>query len=316
MRRLASLDWSLAHFALLGLVLFAGSHWLAAGDASGVAGDARIVVSRAQVDAWSRQYEAVTGKSADDAVRAAFVARYVDEEMLYRESRVWGLASDNQAIDLRLRQKMAFVGDADMADDELLDEAVALGLDADDAVIRNMLAHNMRLLLSRSGEQEPNDEQLRAFYERERERFASPVRFSGRQVYFPATAEPSALAAARAAQRRLATEGLDPEAAIGLGESGPFAPRFKGQLAHQLTARFGEAFAKVVEGLREGQWSEPVTTPFGVHLVYLEERVPPRVPPFAAIRARVAAVYQASERDKRLAAAMDDLRARYEVVIE
>jgi hypothetical protein len=48
----------------------------------------------------------------------------------------------------------------------------------------------------------------------------------------------------------------------------------------------------------------------------IEARTPPEVPPLEEIRARVAAVYQSSQREKRLAAAMDELRSRYEVVVE
>jgi parvulin-like peptidyl-prolyl isomerase len=68
--------------------------------------------------------------------------------------------------------------------------------------------------------------------------------------------------------------------------------------------------------LPEGAWSNPVETPFGAHLLLIEARTPPEVPPLEEIRARVAAVYQSSQREKRLAAAMDELRARYEVVVE
>jgi len=68
--------------------------------------------------------------------------------------------------------------------------------------------------------------------------------------------------------------------------------------------------------LPEGAWSNPVETPFGAHLLLIEARTLPEVPPLEEIRARVAAVYQSSQREKRLAAAMDELRARYEVVVE
>lgn len=311
------LDWSLAHFALIGLALFAGSRWIAPEYASGGVRDARIIVSRAQVDAWSRQYETVSGKPATDDVRGAFIDRYVEDEMLYRESKIWGLAAGNQAIDLRLRQKMAFVSDADMSDDQLLEEAEALGLDADDAVIRNMLAHNMRLLLSRTGEHEPTEAEVEAFYAAEGSRFASPVRFTGRQIYFSRDARgASAVADARAAGRRIDAERLDVDAAAKLGDPGPFEDRFRGQIAHQLGSRFGESFAAAVGKLPVGEWSEPVETPFGAHLVFVESRTPPQVPPLGEIRPRVAAVYTSSQRDRRLAAAMDDLRARYQVVVE
>lgn len=317
MSGLAAPRWAPLHFALLGFVLFAGSRWLAPDGAGGATADTRIVVTRDQVDRWLRQYEAVTGEAAGDAVRDGFIARHVEEEMLCREARAWGLAAGNQAIDLRLRQKMAFVADTDTAGEDLVAQAEALGLDADDAVIRNMLAHNMRLLLARTGEQEPTDAEVEAFYAANRGRFAAPPRYSGRQVRFATDRRGAeALAAAQALRRRIEAEGLGADAVAGLGDGGLLEERFRGLQRHQLAARFGEAFAAAVEAQAPGGWTEPVTTPFGVHLVYVEARSEPEVPPLAAIRARVAAVYRTELREARLAAALETLRARYEVVVE
>jgi hypothetical protein len=53
-----------------------------------------------------------------------------------------------------------------------------------------------------------------------------------------------------------------------------------------------------------------------VHLVLVQERTPPQSPRLEEIRARVAAAYQSGQRQQRLAAAMEELRARYEVMVE
>jgi len=74
--------------------------------------------------------------------------------------------------------------------------------------------------------------------------------------------------------------------------------------------------AKVAQSLPEGQWSDPVETPFGVHLVLVQERTRPQSPPLAEIRTRVEAAYESSQRQERLTAAMEELRTRYEVVVE
>ncbi|KPK52645.1 MAG: hypothetical protein AMJ63_08880 [Myxococcales bacterium SG8_38_1] len=92
-------------------------------------------------------------------------------------------------------------------------------------------------------------------------------------------------------------------------------PRGQSQ-ARRRGARFGSEFAKAAESLPEGQWSEPFETPFGAHLLLLKERTEPETPPLSDIRARVAAVYKSSQRQERLGAAMEALRARYEVVVE
>ena len=111
----------------------------------------------------------------------------------------------------------------------------------------------------------------------------------------------------------LDAEALEPEQAVELGDVSPSGANFKGQLAQQLASRFGPEFAKAAERLPEGQWSDPIETPFGAHLLLVQERTQPQTPPLSEIRARVAAAYQSSQRQERLDAAMEELRARYEV---
>jgi parvulin-like peptidyl-prolyl isomerase len=307
----------LFHFALLGLALFVGTRWLSPSEDTEQALDTRIVVSRSQVAALVSQYEVTSHIAATDDVRAELIQRFAEEEILCREARRWGLTSNNQAIDLRLRQKMAFVSDDELSDEELERQAKALGLESDDPVIRNMLAHNMRLLLSREGEQDPTDEEVEAYYASERSRFERPPRLTGWHVFFSKDlGQSSANAAARAARLRLNTEVLKPEEAVELGDVSPLGDQFRGQLVRQLASRFGAKFAQVAESLPEGQWSDAVETAFGIHLLLVEERTPPQAPPLAEIRARVVAAYKSSERQKRLAAAMIKLRARYKVVVE
>ncbi len=315
----APLKWPLVHFAVLGLGLFVGAKWLSPRDEvvdTKPAYDARIVVSSSQVAALVSQYEATSGVPATDAVQAELIDRFVEEEMLYREARRWGLTENNQAIDLRLRQKMAFVADEEHSDEELERQAKALGMDTDDAVIRNMLAHNMRLLLATKGELEPTDEEVEEYYAREGTRFERPARSTGWHVFFSKDLRQStAHAAAREAKAKLSAEAPKLEQAVALGDVSPSGAHFKGQLGRQLASRFGQAFAYVAERLAEGQWSDPVETPFGVHLVFIEERTLPRVPPLAEIRSRVTAAYRTSRRKERLATAMRELRARYEVEV-
>jgi parvulin-like peptidyl-prolyl isomerase len=307
----------IVHFALLGLLLFVGDRWLSPPEPAERAPATRIVISESRVAALLSQYEATSGMAATDDVRAELIQRFAEEEMLYREAHRWGLTENNQAIDLRLRQNMAFVSDEEHSDEELERQARELGLDSGDAVIRSMLVHNMRLLLSRKGEQEPTDEEVAAYYDRERSRFARPARLTGWHVFFSKDLRQSlAMTAARAAKAELDAEALKPEKAVALGDASPSGSRFKGQLARQLASRFGQEFAKVAESLPEGQWSDPVETPFGAHLLLVQERMQPQTPPLSEIRARVAAVYKSSQRQMRLSAAMEELRARYEVLVE
>jgi len=307
----------IVHFALLGLLLFVGARWLFPNDRTEHTPDTRIVFSESQLSALVRQYEATSGMAATDDVRAELIQRFAEEEMLCREAERWGLTENNQAVDLRLRQKMAFVSGEEHSDEQLEREAKALGLDSGDAVIRNMLVHNMRLLLSTKGEQDPTDAEVEAYYERERSRFARPARMTGWHVFFSKELrQSSAMADARAAKAELDAEVLEPQQAVALGDSYPSGAHFKGKLARQLASRFGGEFAKAAESLPEGRWSDPIESPFGGHLLLVQERTQPQSPPLSEIRGRVTAAYKSSLRRERLATAMEELRAHYEVVVD
>jgi len=307
----------IVHFALLGLVLFTGDHWLCPGEQTASVPDNHILISRAQVAALVGRYEATTGRTVTADARTELIRRFTEEEMLFREAHRWGLARDNEAIDLRLRQIMAFVSDEEHSDHELEQQARALGLDSKDAVVRSMLIHNMRLLLSTKGEREPTDEELDAYYEREQPRFEQSARTTGWHVFFSkALRQSSVMAAASAAKAELEAAALEPEDAIALGDVFPSGSQFNGKLAHQLASSFGQEFAKTAERCPEGQWSDPIETPFGAHLLLVQRRSEPRAPPLSEIRGRVAAVYKSSRRQQRLVAAMEELADRYEVVVE
>ncbi|MFW2388331.1 MAG: peptidyl-prolyl cis-trans isomerase [Polyangiales bacterium] len=311
------MKWPLVHFALLGLLLFISARWLFPSERVEPGLDTRVVVSESRVAALVSQYEATSGMAATDDVRTELVQRFAEEEMLCREARRWGLTENNQAIDLRLRQNMAFVVGDEHSDEELERQARALGLDSNDAVIRNMLVHNMRLLLSTKGEREPSDADVEAYYERERKRFTRPSRITGWHIFFSKDLRRSStMEAAWAAKAELDAQALDPETAVALGDPFPSGSHFKGQLARQLSSRFGDEFAKTAEQLPERQWSEPIETPFGAHLVLVEDHSAEKTPPLAEIRGRVAAAYKSSQRHERLTAAMEELRARYEIVVE
>jgi parvulin-like peptidyl-prolyl isomerase len=65
-----------------------------------------------------------------------------------------------------------------------------------------------------------------------------------------------------------------------------------------------------------GQWSGPIGSGVGVHLVKVTELVPPALPPLADIRAEVTREW---ENDRRVAAneaSYTRARAKYDVVIE
>jgi parvulin-like peptidyl-prolyl isomerase len=55
----------------------------------------------------------------------------------------------------------------------------------------------------------------------------------------------------------------------------------------QLERRFGPKFAAAFKTAPIGQWTGPLESPFGLHLVWLSQRIPAASPAFDSVRGRV-----------------------------
>lgn len=99
-RKAAWLREPLLHFALLGALLFAVDHWIAAGTA-----DPLTIVVGPEVEQEARAlFVAARGREPDDAELKALRERWLDNEVLYRE----GLAQQVDRGDPAIRERVIF----------------------------------------------------------------------------------------------------------------------------------------------------------------------------------------------------------------
>ncbi len=314
-----ALRWPPLHFALVGALLFAGESALRVGEPPAADERLRIEVTDRHVRALVAQHERRVGQSADPATVRVLVDRFVEEEILYREALRLGLASDNPAVVLRLRQKLEFLDEehADgMEDEAVLREAAALGLADDDVVLRNMFIRNMRFLLARAGARPPTETELESHLQQNAEDFRAQARVSWRHLLLAKTDLGEARrAAADALLERLRSEGLRPERTTELGDPFSGGHGFRGMTRQRIATRFGNDFADAVLALPDGGWSDPIASPFGLHLVWVEQHAPERVPGLEEVRERVILSWRREQRETHLARALAALRARYDVVV-
>jgi parvulin-like peptidyl-prolyl isomerase len=203
-----------------------------------------------------------------------------------------------------------------MDDEAVLREAAALGLADEDVVLRNMFVRNMRLLLARQGDRPPTETELESHLQRNAEDFRTPARVSWRHVLLAKTDRGQARrSAADALLARLRSEGLSPDRTAQLGD--PFAGghAFRGMTGQRIGTRFGSDFADAVLARPDGGWSDPIASPFGLHLVWVEQHAPERVPGLEEVRDRVILSWRREQRETHLAQALAALRARYDVVV-
>jgi parvulin-like peptidyl-prolyl isomerase len=307
------------HFALLGALLF-----VAFGDGRGSGERARppIVLDAARIDTLVARYERSTGLRATRDDARALADREVDDEVLYQEAMARGLDRGDRSVRWRLVEKMSFVSDGDDVDaDQLLGRASDLGLEQGDRVVRRILIEKMRFLLRHDASvREPSDTELVRYLEEHRERFIQPARVRFSHVLLTEERHPGELDRdAWALRGSLQREGVGPQAASMRGD--PFPMDRAGIVAtqHELEGRFGPAFAEAIATLPPGSeagWSAPIASPFGRHLVWVEERLPERLPPLAEVRGRVLYGWLAERREAALADRLRALRSHYEIHVQ
>jgi len=236
---------------------------------------------------------------------AAQVAAATREEALLSVARAQGWDRTDPVVSRQLVADLRATG-VTGDDDALLAQARSLGLDRTDPVIRARLADRARRALA--ARIVPDTATLLAWRDAHPDTFRRPDRVRFAQAFLATGASPARVAALRAA-----LPGVDPDHALALGdpllEARPVAT-----LGLDRTARWlGPDVAAALRTAPVRTWVGPVTSPHGLHWLYVLERTPGAVPPLSAIRAEVEADWRHAIATDRLRARIDHLVAAYDV---
>lgn len=241
----------LVHFLTLGGLLFAAWSWVEPAEENGNSSDT-IVLDQARLDHLETLWRAQWKHDPSPSDVEAIVDRHLRQEVFYREALRMGLDHDDEIIRTRLAQKM---------------EAVASDLST---------------LM-----QPPTDAQLRRFYAERPELFTLPPAFAFRQVlYLPSEADDATLSETLAALRNGAAIPADRRNKLGIAQDW--------ELTATLTIAnaFGDDFTRMLADLPPGQWAGPIRSGMGEHLVQITAQQPQQVAAFDDIRDFVARQYE------------------------
>ncbi len=309
------------HFVLIGAVLFGLSRWLPASPAAHDAGGARdpIVISATQLDQLRADFTRQTGLNPTPEDEALLIKKELEEQVLYREALAHGLAWGDRGIQWRLISKMRFLNDDPELDDaDLYRQALELGLEQEDIVVRRILVQKMRMLIRISTrDDDPSEAELAGYLELHRDDYLKPARVSLSHVFFSTQQRGDGLerdAAQVAAELRSGSVARDQGAR--LGDPFPLGWEFRSASKHGLAKTFGGEFAEQAMQLTSGRWSGPIPSPYGLHLVFVTEKVPAQAPALETVRSQVLRRLVAERRDEHLASTLRGLREEYEVRIE
>ena len=190
----------------------------------------------------------------------------------------------------------------------LVREAKKRGLD-NSGRIRRLLVQNMRFLLSRDLTQtKPTQTELRAFFEKNQERYESSPTLTLDHVFF---ADPEHVPEGTLSQLK---QGAKHSA---MGDSNSFMGRkvaaaSKGQLAGLL----GPDAARAILTIEDSDWHGPIMSPRGAHFIRIAKRNPARQPRFEDAETWIEGEWMAAKRREILNRELEAMRKNYQIIIE
>jgi hypothetical protein len=267
----------LLHFLLLGAGLFL--LYALVGERGGV-DSTEIVITPGHVEHLVAGFTRVWQRPPTQEELAGLVREYVREEVYYREALAMGLDKDDTIIRRRLRQKLEFL--------------------SEDTAARA----------------EPTDDDLRTYLKEHPEKFRVDQRLSFSHIYLNPDRRGKNLG--RDAEQLLAQlnrhgKRVDPTE---LGDPFLLDHNYRTVSASEAARDFGEKFAATLDELPVGQWQGPVESGYGVHLVLVRERTQGRLPALEEVRAAVGRDWINARRLEANEKLYQALLQRYTVTIE
>lgn len=198
--------------------------------------------------------------------------------------------------------------DQEIAEEIYYREALRLGLDKNDPVIRRRLFTKMRFI---DGEEsaiaEPTDALLQQWMDKNPGKYALPSLYDFEQIYLGQIS----IADARDRIDQL-NGGAEPSTfAQPLSMPGTFARASSAEIARQ----FGDRFAEQLEKLEPGAWSGPVASGYGMHAVKITAKVPGQKAGLDDVRQRVVNDWRATQQAAQKEKALSRYRAQYEITV-
>ncbi|MET0743615.1 MAG: peptidylprolyl isomerase [Microvirga sp.] len=269
----------LLHFLLIGVALFCGYRWLNPPPERADRADQIVLTSDDLRQIAIAWMAQGRGKPTPEQV-TALVEGKIREEVLYRE-------------------------------------ALALGLDRDDTIVKRRLAQKMEFLAEdASSLREPDRPELETWYRAHAEAFAAPPRVSFTHIYF--SSDKRGEAGKDEAAKALGAVAGQPRGtpdASKLGDPFMFQDSYGDRTPAQILSLFGPDFATALFQAAPGSWQGPIRSGYGWHLVYVDGIMPARVPALAEVEPEVRTEWIAGQRARAKEQAFAAMRARYEVVM-
>jgi hypothetical protein len=208
-------------------------------------------------------------------------------------------------------QELRTIIDSFIREEVYYREALALGLERDDTIIRRRLQQKMEFFTDTGADLIQAEEgALEAYYQLNLERFQDPATIALAQVYLGQNATQEHVETVLASLQ--SDSDADP---FQWSERTLLPSQMSLSTASELDGVFGAGFFDELMQLPIGQWTGTIESGYGLHFVYIRESTPTRVPPLEEVRGAIEREWRAEKSKELREAVYSRLLERYTVIL-
>jgi len=228
---------------------------------------------------------------------------YVSEEEIYSLMNSWALqVGRNPNPD-----EAKAVIDNLIEEEILYREALRLGLDANDQIIKRRLAQKLMFLKQESRGNKLTELEISEFYDINLDKYLIPEQYDFTHIFF--AKDDNGLGRAQMAKALLEKSKEIKGDVFFLGRN------FTNRNLNELRKDFGVNFSSAFEKLKLNEWTGPIESTYGSHLIKLVRFQAARTPTLDEIKPRVMIDLDLERKDSVLSSYLDELKEDYEVII-
>ena len=269
----------LLHFLVIGALIFVAFSMFNTQEIS--VDEKKIVVSTGDIERLAARWVKTRNRPPTETELKGLVDSYIREEVYYRE-------------------------------------ALALGLDQNDTVLRRRLMQKMEYLSNDIAELNvPDQAALNAYFFANKDKYELPARVSFTHIYF--SFDKRSMQVLQDAENILEQiQAVSPPVVRAPDRGDPFMLQYDFTLEtpFEVSRLFGQGFAEQLFQLKENGWQGPVESGYGLHLVWINEKIDARMPELASVIDKVRTDWMFEQRQKTNKAIYERFKERYEIVIE
>ncbi len=208
--------------------------------------------------------------------------------------------------------------DAHIRERVLYREALAMGLDEDDVIIRRRLAQKLEFLFQDLADiTPPTEAELVVYFEEHLDQYQEPEVTTFTHVFVdPDLRDDHTLEDAEQILATLKTLEDQMQGHEELGDRFMLQRYYPQRTRMEIAKLFGQGFTQSLNELAPGQWHGPVLSGYGVHLIYVHDRSQAPPPEFEDVLSIVQQDWQDARRKTFNEEYTANLIARYDVIIE